>query len=270
MTHPVDFMTDAVGAWMHAVFERHARPLGTPAFLKAVRALSVRYVERRAEIGDRSPIDSAGKRAAFAGFFAPMHFGATWAVVRLSQLNDVALDSIIDLGCGTGVAGAAWSITLPGRPAVVGIDRHPWVLDEAKWNWRALGVNGRTRRGDLVQACLQLRQRLRRSARGTGIVLGWAVNELRDDERRALLPALLDLARTGASILVIEPIARRAAPWWDEWAATFGEARGVAQEWQSSVALHPPYDELNRAAGFQRESLSVRSLSIRGEAANRA
>jgi Methyltransferase small domain len=257
-------MTGLVEAWMHALFERHARPLGTPAFLRAVRALSVRYVERRAELADRSPIDSAGKRAAFAGFFAPMHFLTARAIIELTQQNAAPLSTIVDLGCGTGVAGAAWALALPGRPSVVGIDQHPWALDEAKWNWRALGIDGRVRRGDLVRSCVQLRQRFHRSARGTGIVLGWAVNELSADERRTLLPALLDIAGAGASVLVIEPIARRAAPWWDEWAATFGEARGVAREWPAAITLMPPFDELDRAAGFRRESLSARSLSIRG------
>jgi hypothetical protein len=263
-------MTDPVDAWGHAVLERHVSPLGMPAFLKAVRALSVRYVERRAELGDRSPLDSAGKRAAFAGFFAPMHFTATRLIVELTQLHAAPLASIVDLGCGTGVAGAAWALALPERPAVIGIDHHPWVLAEAKWNWQALGVSGRVRRRDLMRASLQLRQRLRGSARGIGIVLGWTANELRDKERTVLLPTLLDLARAGASVLVIEPIARRVAPWWDEWAATFAEARGVAQEWESGFNLRPPFNELNRAAGFRRESLSVRSLSIRGDAAIRS
>jgi hypothetical protein len=254
----------SIDAWAHALFERHAGPLGTPAFLKAVRALSVRYVERRAELPDRSPLDSAGKRAAFAGFYAPMHFALTRVIVRLTQLNAAPIVSIVDLGCGTGVAGAAWAVALPERPSLAGIDRHPWALDEARWNWRTLGLDGRLRRGDLVRACRQLGLRLRRSARGTGIVLGWAVNELGDDERRVLLPAVLDLARAGASVLVIEPIARRAAPWWDEWAAAFGEARGAAQEWPAAVDLAPPFADLARAAGFRRESLSARSLSIRG------
>ncbi len=100
-------------------------------------------------------------------------------------------------------------------------------------------------------------------SKGTAIVLAWAVNELSDDDRRRLLPLLLDHGREGASVLVIEPVARRAAPWWDEWAATFGEARGVVEEWPVGIELEPPFDELDRAAGFRRESLSARSLCIR-------
>ena len=50
-------------------------------FLKAIRALSARYVERRGALPDRSPLDSAGKRAAFAGFYAPLHFLTVRAVI---------------------------------------------------------------------------------------------------------------------------------------------------------------------------------------------
>ena len=60
--------TPRVDAWVEALQVRHRANLTTPEFLKAVRALSARYVERRAELPDRSPIDSAGKRSAFAAF----------------------------------------------------------------------------------------------------------------------------------------------------------------------------------------------------------
>jgi hypothetical protein len=258
-------VSGSVEAWVDALLKRHVEPFGKPAFLKAVRALSVRYVEQRDRLRGRSPIDSAGKRAAFAGFFAPAHFMTTSVIVQLMKLNESRLDTIVDLGCGTGVAGAAWALAQPGRPRLVGVETHPWAIDEAKWNWRMLGLEGRVRRGDLVDACVRLRPAARRpSPSGTAIVLAWAVNELDDAARGRLLPALLDLARDGASMLVIEPLARRAAPWWDEWAATFGEARGVAEEWPAAIKFQPPFDELDRAAGFRRESLGARSLSIRG------
>jgi hypothetical protein len=90
------------------------------------------------------------------------------------------------------------------------------------------------------------------------------VNEFSDESRRALRPALLDLARQGASVLVVEPIARRAAPWWDDWAATFDQVRGQARRWDWKIDVSPQLAELARDAGFRRESLSVRSLSITG------
>jgi hypothetical protein len=254
-----------VEAWLKAVQARHVEPLGRPAFLKAARALSARYVERRAELSDRSAIDSAGKRAAFAGLFAPLHFLATHVIVQQMKLNAGPIDTIVDLGCGTGAAGAAWAVALPREPALTGVDVHPWAVQETNWSWRTLGLEGRARRGDVVRSCLRLRQTSRRSSfEGTGIVLAWTVNELSDDARRTLLPALLDLTRDGASVLVIEPIARRVSPWWDEWEATFGEARGIAQEWPISIGLGQPFADLDRDAGFRREAFSARSLAIRG------
>ena len=50
-------------------------------FLRAARALSARYVETRRTLPDRSPLDSAGKRAAFALLFGPIHFAAVAGVV---------------------------------------------------------------------------------------------------------------------------------------------------------------------------------------------
>jgi hypothetical protein len=45
---------------------KNLRALSMPELTRAIRALSARYVESRAQLPDRSPLDSAGKRAAFA------------------------------------------------------------------------------------------------------------------------------------------------------------------------------------------------------------
>jgi hypothetical protein len=67
---------------------------------------------------------------------------------------------------------------------------------------------------------------------------------------------------------VIEPIARRVAPWWDEWEATFGEARGMAREWSVDIGVAngamQSWSELDREAGFEREAPGARCLCIRG------
>ena len=255
---------DRVEAWTKALVERHIQPIGRPAFLKAVRALSVRYVERRQTLSGRSAIDSAGKRAAFAAFFAPFHFLSTQLIVQALRLDKAPIGTIIDLGCGTGVAGAAWAHAMAGAPSLRGIDINPWAVEETNWTWRALGLNGRARRGDVLETCLRMQQTSSRSSpAATGMVLGWTVNELSDESRRTLLPALLDLTRRGASVLIVEPIARRAAPWWDDWAAAFGHARGEARSWDWEIGVSPQLAELARDAGFRRESLSVRSLVIR-------
>src|SRR4051794_40832473 len=71
-----------IDRWCEALIARHTASLSRPEFLKAVRALSARYVEARGRLADRSPIDSAGKRAAFAAFYAPLHFVTMREVVR--------------------------------------------------------------------------------------------------------------------------------------------------------------------------------------------
>ena len=254
-------MSGDVNIWMQALYDRHVRPIGQPAFLKAVRALSVRYVERRRQLHDRSPIDSAGKRAAFAGFFAPLHFVTTAAIVADLEFGKLSIDTIVDLGCGTGAAGGAWAMAFSTQPVLIGVDMNPWSVDETNWTWRALGLRGHARRGDLVKTCARLRERGHRS---TGIMLAWAVNELDPARRDVLLPLLVELGRGGTAILIIEPAARSVTPWWDRWAAAFAEAQGLAREWHLTVPLPKRLAELDRAAGFRREELSARSLSLRG------
>ena len=254
---------DLFANWIAALVERHSSSLSRPELLRAIRALSARYVERRAELDRRSPTDSAGKRAAFAAFYAPLHFLTVRGIVREVDAAGAGVDRLIDLGCGTGVAGAAWALALPGPAPIRGVDREGWPLDEARWNWRQLGLRGRTQRGDLVAAAHELvARRTRREAGGAGLVLGWSVNELDRAARAALLPSLLGAADQGASVLVVEPIARSAVPWWDEWASAFAGAGGRADEWRLPADLPPILLDLDRSAGFDRQELAARSLWV--------
>jgi hypothetical protein len=244
--------TDAAG-WIAALQPRHRGAFTNPEFLKAVRALSARYVERRGELPDRSPLDSAAKRAAFAAFYAPLHFLTVERIVTALDLRRVPAKTIVDLGCGTGVASAAWGLALQPPPAIVGIDVHAWALDEATWTWRSLGLNGRTRRADVLRARFDDR---------AAIVAGWSVNELDHASRRALLDRLLEAAKRGSTSLVIEPIGRRATPWWPEWEAAFRAAGGRADDWKFDDPLPPILAELDEAAGFRRDALSAKTLTL--------
>src|SRR5699024_3856511 len=68
--------------WMAVLEARHLADFRVPEITRALRALSSAYVERRhgpAGAGDSRPkvrgtLDTAGKRAAFAVFYAPLHF----------------------------------------------------------------------------------------------------------------------------------------------------------------------------------------------------
>ena len=252
---------DLIDQWLRALMARHTSALRRPEFLRAIRALSARYVESRAALQTRSPIDSAGKRAAFAAFYAPLHFFTTHAIVQALGLHRRPLRRIVDLGCGTGVAGAAWAAAL-GSPDVElqGIDANAWAASEATWSWRMLGLHGRARRGDLVRAAESL-ARERSAGPAAGIVLGWAVNELNPAARARLLGALLDLAGRGTTVLVIEPIARRPVPWWDDWSSAIVSTGGRADAWRLKTTLPAVLADLDEAAGFQRDELSARTLS---------
>jgi hypothetical protein len=250
-----------VERWIDAVLDRHTAAMTTREFVKAVRALSARYVERRAELGRRSPIDSAGKRAAFAAVFAPLHLITAFRLLRALGPAIGPVSHVTDLGCGTGAASAAWALTRPEPPTIGGIDADGWSLTEAAWNWRTLGLRGRTSRGDMLHA---MAAGPRTSAGVQGIVLGWSVNELPPDARDRLLSTLLDRIRDGTTVLVLEPIARSVSPWWPAWTTRFTEAGGRADEWKLDATLPGRLREIDRAAGFRRDALGVRTLLARG------
>lgn len=256
---------DTVTLWLDALHARHVAPYRPQEFTRALRALSARYVERRSELADRSALDSAGKRSAFAAFYAPLHYLTVREIVR--ALPDAArhVTRITDLGCGTGVGAAAWESARAehgaGGPAVItGIDQSQWALEEAKWNWRALGLGGKAKRGDLV-AEIEAAPTGRTSARPS-LLLAWSVNELPRDAQKRLLPLLLDHARAEGHLLIIEPLARGAAPWWDYWAADFAPLGARVDEWKFRVDLPPMLKELSSRAGFNREYLGARSIYL--------
>lgn len=221
---------------------------------RALRALSSAYVERRHAIARGGPLDSAGKRAAFALFYAPLHFMAVDAVVRALGADLIPLSSILDIGCGTGAGGAAWALAAGGHVPVLGIDRHPWAIEEARRTYRHFGLKGHARQADATRLP---------AVRGvTGIVAGYLLNELAEPARQRLLAHLLAAARAGARVLVLEPIARSATPWWDEAASAVLAAGGRADQWRFAIELPELLRRFDRAAGLNHEELKARSLFL--------
>jgi len=252
-------MGEAFDEWIAALEARHLANLRVPEVTRALRALSSAYVERRhraATHGARSTVhgalDSAGKRAAFALFYAPLHFIAVTEVIRARGAERDAPKTILDLGCGTGAAGAAWALACPSAPAVAGIDRHPWTIEEAQWTYQQLGVRGRARQGDVA--------RMPAPRRGEGVVAAYLLNELPDAIRIAIEKRLLDTVERGGRVLVIEPISRGIAPWWDDTAARFVASGGRADEWRLPIDLPPLLEKFDRAAGLNHRELTFRSL----------
>ncbi|HEX5043757.1 MAG TPA: methyltransferase domain-containing protein [Candidatus Polarisedimenticolaceae bacterium] len=235
--------------WLESLEERHLRELTFPEVRRALQALSALYIGGRDKLPGGVALEGRGKRAAFALFYAPLHFLTTADVVReLGWNRPGAPRRILDLGCGTGAAGAAWALGCGA--ALLGIDRSGWALEEAAWTWRALHLRGAARRGDL--SLLPLRA-------GEGVIAGWSLNELPHAERETLLPRLLG---TGGPVLILEPIARGPVPWWKRWSDAFRAAGGEDREWRFRSQLPDLLARLDRAAGLDHRERRARSLSL--------
>lgn len=242
--------------WVAALEQRHLADLRIPEVTRALRALSSAYVERRHTVARGGPLESAGKRAAFALFYAPLHFLATTHVVQAVGGHDPPPSAILDIGCGTGAAGAAWAVSTAGRSPVSGIDRHSWASDEARWTYRALGLQGTARQGDA--------SRLPIMKAGSAAIAAYVLNELTADVRARVEDQLFAAAGRGVRVLLLEPIARGVAPWWGDTARRAESAGGRADEWRFQVDLPPMLRTLDKAAGLNHRELTVRSIWLPG------
>jgi hypothetical protein len=248
--------TDRFAGWLNALEARHLADLRVPEVTRALRALSSAYVERRHTVARGAALDSHGKRAAFALFYAPLHFLVTRHVVEALGGDAATPSSVVDIGCGTGAAGAAWA--LAADAPVIGIDRHPWAVAEARWTYRQLGLDGQARTGDI--------SRLPQMRPGSGAVAAYVLNELSASVRERTEEALLAAARRGVAVLVIEPIARSLTPWWTGTAGRFEAAGGRADEWRLAVDLPPLLRLFDKAAGLNHRELTARTLYCPGKA----
>jgi hypothetical protein len=248
--------------WLVALEERHLADLTMSEVARALRALSSCYVERRAKLAEGGALSSKGKRAAFALFYGPQHLLVTQQILNALPSGIDPVDDVVDLGCGTGAAGAAWA--LAGRAkSIRGFDRHPWAIAEATWTYRQFQLPGR-----VIHANIAAPRRPHRpqngslGRRGTAILAAYAANELAPEGRAILLNSLLEAHALGSRVLVIEPIARRALPWWRDWQSAVERVGGRADEWRFAVDLPPTQLALARAAGLAPRELTARSLFL--------
>ncbi|HEV8201346.1 MAG TPA: class I SAM-dependent methyltransferase [Candidatus Polarisedimenticolia bacterium] len=245
---------DRFDAWVMSLEQRHLADRTFQEVRRGLQALSSLYVERRGRLGTGAALEGEGKRAAFALFYAPLHFLVTRAIVRALEAARPGPRAIVDLGCGTGAAGAAWALEVRGRCHVHAIDRSGWAVDEARRTFAMLGVDARAARGALSDLPLP--------GRGGGILLAWTVNELDDEGRARLLDRVLEAGRRGAAALVIEPIARRAIPWMEGWRAAFEAEGGRTDAWRFPADLPETLARLDHAAGLDHRVLTARSLYL--------
>ena len=242
--------------WLAALEARHLADLTFSEVARALRALSSAYVERRRALAEGAALSGAGKRAAFALFYGPLHFLIVREIAGALDTARVDAKTLIDLGCGTGAAGAAWAGMFDAPPAVTGIDRNSWALSEAARTYRDFGLNARTRHGDLATTAWPKPP--------AAVVAAFALNELGDQPREAALQRLVDRGASGDAVLVVEPLAGFVAPWWKRWRAAFEAAGGRADEWRFRVELPAIVAKLDRAAGLDHRELTGRSLWLRG------
>jgi Methyltransferase domain len=251
-------MHDAVFVqWFEALERRHLEKLSFQEVRKAVQALSSLYVERRERIETGTAFASAGKRAALALYFGPLHFLLVREIVRALGATIPGNTAILDLGCGTGPAGAAWALEAESHPRVLGIDRNGWALQECKWNYERLGIRGATRSANIGTL---------RIPPNTAVIAAFSINELDPEGREQTVREFTRVARNGCPVLIVEPIARRVTSWWDEWAQKLKPLGGRNDDWRFRIDLPERLLLMDKAAGLDHRELTGRSLWLPGGA----
>ena len=266
---------NAFERWMAGLEARHLAELRFPEVARALRALSSAYVERRSKLAKGSALDGAGKRAAFALFYGPLHYLIVRHIAQslpglktrpTPETADVGRvfrpGTIVDLGCGTGAAGAACAAACDPVDLIVGVDTRPWALTETAATYREFGLKGRTEKGDLSSTRRLDASRARSSSGRSLFVAAFALNELPAASRDAAMQRLCVRADAGDAVLIVEPLAGFVAPWWPRWQREIERSGGRADEWRFRAGLPPIVAKLDHAAGLDHNELTARSLFL--------
>lgn len=248
-------LRDAFDAWLADTVSRHTAELEFREIRRGAQALSWLYVERRGEVdlGART-VEGRGKRAALASYYAPLHFlTAVHALERIGAARLGPVTRVIDVGCGSGASGAAAARVLGARE-VRGLDRSGFALSEARRTYAAFGLLATTRRGRALDL-------LPRPEPDDLWLLAWSVNELGDREREALLARIAFAMERGVRLLLLEPLAGRAVPWWPAWREALEPAGARDFECKARVALPEWIARMDRASGLDHAVLGARALA---------
>jgi hypothetical protein len=249
-------MGDAFTRWIAALEAKHLAELTFPEVSRALRALSSTYVERRQKLAEGTALSGAGKRAAFALFYGPLHYLLVQHIATNLPRATSGVSTLVDLGCGTGASGAAWAHACEKAPRIVAVDRNSWAVGEAAATYRGFGFSASVRQGDVATAALP------KSSSAT--LAAFTLNELTDAARDAVLARLLERATAGDRVLVVEPLAGFVARWWSGWRDHFEQAGGRADEWRLRTELPAIVAKLDRAAGLNHREITGRSLWLDG------
>ena len=159
--------------------------------------------------------------------------------------------SVLDVGCGTGAAGAAWALATGAQ--VRGSDSNPWAVTEAEWTYRTLGVSGTVRRGDVSE--------LRLPSQPSTVLAAFVINELPSAGpcRRARTigrsgsQGASSRGRRADSKDIDAVVGRVGARIPTRWA-------GRTQEWRFRVELPRLLRDLDKSAGLDHRELTARTL----------
>lgn len=251
---------DPVEAWVEALYAEALADLRWPELRKGVQALSALYVHGR-DKGDLAPraAEGRGKAAAFRCFFAPLHLLVARALVASLPgpgPEEALPRQLLDLGCGSGAAGAGVGLQLAAwgsAPEIDGVDRVAEHLPHARRTYAALGLRAKLRSGSLPGA-------LGQPGPGQLLVLGWSLNELDPAGRIATVAALRRALDRGAGLLLLEPLSTKISPWWPELADALAEI-GVSEHlFKERIPLPEKLRDMDKSAGLDHQLLGCRAL----------
>src|SRR3954447_24701592 len=110
--------TNHFDTWLSSLEDRHLGDLTFAELSRSLRALSSTYVERRGKLAEGAALSGAGKRAAFALFYGPLHHLLITHIVNNLPDTTRHAGTIVDLGCGTGASGVAYAVGCDGARIV--------------------------------------------------------------------------------------------------------------------------------------------------------
>src|SRR5688500_20310731 len=128
----VSAQDEGFSRWLASLETRHLADFRVAEVTRALRALSSAYVQRRQKLAAGAALSSAGKRAAFALFYGPLHLLTVAHIVRAVGGGSPAPTHIVARACGAAVAAAAWAPCAHKTPTTLGVDRHTWAVDECR------------------------------------------------------------------------------------------------------------------------------------------
>jgi ubiquinone/menaquinone biosynthesis C-methylase UbiE len=163
--------------------------------------------------------------------------------------------SILDLGSGTGVASAAWALEFGPEKQLVAVDRNSWAIQECRWTYKHFGLRGSAKTAEIANL---------RIPAATAVVAAFTINELDTSSRDRFRREFMKIARNGAPILIVEPIARRMNAWWDEWSKDWKSLGARDDEWRFQIELPDRLALMDKAAGLDHRELTGRSLWLPG------